>query len=49
MLYMTCSKQGQVQPIVLDVDDDDEDDIEDDEDDSGDPHILEKTENKVPE
>lgn len=43
------SRKGQVQPIVLDVDDDDEDDIEDDEDDSEDPHILDKTENKVPE
>jgi hypothetical protein len=46
MSFMTFSKQ--CQPIVVD-DDDDEDDDEDDDDDSEDPHILERTENKVPE
>lgn len=35
---MSCFKQGN--PIVLDDDDDDDDD---------EPHILEETENKVPE
>ncbi|KAK2408111.1 Ulp1 peptidase [Trifolium repens] len=40
------SRSRKCQPIVVDDDDDDD---EDDDDDSEDPHILERTENKVPE